>query len=408
LTTNAGRTTASIIAIGSELLSGQIVNRNAAWLSAKLFALGIDVKTHVTVDDHLGAIIAALTASDGPDQLIFVTGGLGPTSDDLTRQAVADWVKQPLIYHEPSWRHIEAAFARLKMRVAETNRQQCYFPDGAAVLENTAGTANAFALESPQGARVFVLPGPPREVEAVWNDHVCAQVASLVAAEERQTLRSWRTIGKGESHVAELVEPLIDAHMRQLGVADRAGITLAYRAHAPFVETKLRFRATDAARLAPLCDAIGTALAPWLFEIDDEDHARGLALKLKAYKIVDIYDGATEGELQELLAPLLRVELPKPSLVSIVSSWEAHDAPGPFVEQCLTLNPDAELHLAIAGFALDGTWAIGIRRSDDTQTVQEKRSPYHMDKGDAQKRRNHKAVAALALKAFNEFLSGSH
>lgn len=396
--------TASIIAIGSELLAGQIVNRNAAWLSAKLFALGIDVGRHVTIDDIEADIVKTLAHEGDTARLLFVTGGLGPTSDDLTRSAVARWVGQPLVYHEPSWKHIEAAFTRLKAPVAETNRQQCFFPSGATVLDNRAGTANAFTLIAPSGARVFVLPGPPREVEAIWNDHILAKVLATVDPSERQELRSWRTIGKGESHIAEIIEPLIDKHCAQRGIKDRLGLTLAYRAHAPFVETKLRYPIRDAASVKPLTDAIGTALVPWLFEMDTEDHAFGLATKLKAFKIVDIYDGATEGELQEMLAPPLRDELPKPSMVSIVSSWEAHDAPAAFVEQALALNPDADLHLAIAGFALDGTWVVGIRQGDD-QRIEEKPSPYPVD---TQKRRNHKAVAALALKAFNDLLTPRH
>jgi molybdenum cofactor synthesis domain-containing protein len=383
---------AVIIAIGSELLSGQITNRNAAWLSARLFELGIAVCEHLVVDDVEADIVDALRGSAGKARHLVLTGGLGPTSDDLTRQAVAKFAGKALRFDPPSWQHIQDIFARLRSPVPETNRQQCYFPEGARVLVNKAGTANAFALPV-DGVQVFVLPGPPREVETVWNDHVRGMLESAVPAAARAVVRMWRTIGRGESHIAEIVEK----------VAGNSGVELAYRAHAPFIETKIRYRAAEAAKHASLVEALDQALAPWLFEADDEDVTSAFTSLLTTYKSINLYDGATHGNLVELLAPQLRERRGIPPALSLATSWETHDSPALFVRNCLSISDDVELALAVAGYDDGEGWAVGVR-TKDRLTVLEKPSPY---RGEALRARNQKAVAALAVRAFYDILSGS-
>jgi molybdenum cofactor synthesis domain-containing protein len=384
---------AAVIAVGSELLSGQITNRNAAWVSAALFDLGIDSACHMTVDDVEADIVGALELAARRAGLIVVTGGLGPTSDDLTRNAVARWAGRPLEYHEPSWRHIETMFARFSRTVPETNRQQCWFPAGATVLANSAGTANAFAL-SANGCRVFVLPGPPREVETIWTEHVAAEVATRIPPSERKALRMWRTIGKGESHLAEVVEPLVSGR----------SVEVAYRAHAPFVETKVRFPVARAKELEPLCAALDAALAPWVYEVDREDVQHALARRLAMFQTIDVYDGVTRGNLVEVLAPELRAQLPATTTLSSVTSWESNESPREFVEQMLTLSRGgAEVHLALAGFDASGTWAIGARMLDE-RTVIERPSLY---KGEAMQSRNLKAIAALACRIWLDALTSN-
>jgi molybdenum cofactor synthesis domain-containing protein len=145
---------ASILAIGTELTTGQIVNQNAANLSTKLKALGVIVTTHLTVPDDRQIILKSLkfleTASDTEENsnhdIIFVTGGLGPTSDDFTRDLIAEWSGLPMKFDETSWIHIQE---RLKSRgfvVHERQKQQCYFPEKSEILFNSEGTANGFKL----------------------------------------------------------------------------------------------------------------------------------------------------------------------------------------------------------------------------------------------------------------------
>lgn len=381
---------AAIVAVGSELLSGQITNRNAAWLSERLFDLGIDTDCHLTVDDVESQIIDGIAYAADRAEVLIVTGGLGPTSDDLTRQAVAKWAGEDLAYDAGSWTHIETMFSRFNARaVPESNKQQCYFPKSATVLTNKAGTANAFTLTA-HGKRIFVLPGPPKEVETIWTDHVAAMLTSLIPPGDRKTLKMWRTIGQGESRLAEIIEPLVQGQ----------GLDVAYRAHAPFVELKIRFPAARTAAVAPVVQSLGNALAPWLFETDRESVPHSLVRALARFSVIELYDGATQGHFIELLAADLRAALPKSTVLSTVTSWETHDDPRAFVEQALALDSDAEVHCAIAGFDAQGHWAIGLRKGDERQ-YRDNPSPY---RGDAMRERNGKAIASLAAKKMLEML----
>lgn len=391
----------AILAIGSELLSGQIVNRNAPWLAERLTALGLLPCWHLAVDDIEADISAALDLLAKDHQIIIVTGGLGPTSDDLTRQAVAKWAGEELRYDAGSWTHIEAQFARLGRQPPPSNRQQCYFPASARVLPNQAGTANAFVLTA-RDREVWVLPGPPREVEAVWCDHVQPALQSRQAPEDRYILRRWRTIGIGESHLAEMVSPTLAAH----------SVWVAYRAHQPYVELKIRFPAKEASAYADLCTALTAILAPRLYEQDDDDHAASLCQRVAALTAkgggVVLSDAATQGQVMELLAPKLRDALAVNAMFTAHADWSPTQEPGAKVSHLLNRTPSANsspqasptLNLALAGFDATGAWAAGIRLQENSRQLVF-RSPYH---GEALRGRNLKAVAFLACKAWLDLL----
>lgn len=386
---------AAILAVGSELLSGQVTNRNAAWLSAKLQDLGIPVTRHLVVDDVEQEILDGLDTAAAAASILFVTGGLGPTSDDLTRQVIARWVGEELVYDPDSWDHITNLFARMSRTVPEANRQQCFFPQSAKVLTNNAGTANGFVL-SGKGREIWVLPGPPIEIETIWKEHVDALLQNRVPLAERKRLRMWRTIGRGESHLAEIIEPLVQGQ----------GVEVAYRAHAPFVELKLRFPEATADKYTPLCDRITTTLTPWLFESDGQNVAQELASKLAGYRTVDIYDGVSQGNLSELLAGPIRETLPGTTSLSFVTAWERHESPRQALEQWLASETNADMALGLAGFDAEGRWAIGIRLHGEKSVV-ERPSPYKWNAGEALRARNLKAIASLAAKAWLTLLSGS-
>lgn len=383
---------AVILAIGSELLAGQIANTNGAWLSQSLWDLGIRVVKHVTVDDIEQDIVDALDQLSKVAGVIIVTGGLGPTSDDLTRQAVANWASVKLIYDPPSWDHISKIFEGFQMPAPETNRQQCWFPDGARILTNRAGTANGFALER-QGTTVVVLPGPPREVEAIWQDHAKGMLAARVPLEKRPILKMWRTIGKGESLLAEVVEPLVQGK----------GFEVAYRAHAPYVELKLRYPSVLRAQADSVSQALDKAIEPWLFERDRENHAAALSELLSKQKAIDIYDGATQGHLLDLIGPYLRDRVRTQKQIAISTSWENHDIPRDYVSQICDLSDGGALSLVLAGFDEQGFWSVGIRRHGETR-VKTCASPYRAAMLQA---RNLKAVAYLAVKAWLTLLQES-
>jgi nicotinamide-nucleotide amidase len=381
--------TSSILAIGSELLSGQILNRNAQWLSQKLLQLGFTIKQHLTVDDEHQAIITGIEKIAADSDHIFITGGLGPTTDDITRDAVSLWVKKELVYDPSSWTHIEEMFAKFQRAAPETNKQQCYFPEGAEILRNRAGTANGFHVQH-FNKDIWVLPGPPKEVEAVWNDHVFGSLQSMVPEHARFKTKMWRTIGLGESHLAEILNPIV------LGVP----VTVAYRAHAPYVETKITYLMADLALYQPLLTTVEQALKKWMFEVDEEDTASALGRELNRFSSVDIYDGVTQGQLSLFLAPHIQASAKVDRQVSLVMSWEKHDSPRQFVEQCFKISGSSELALAVTGFDEDGKWAFGIRSPELTQII-ERKSIYT---GDAMRQRNQMAIAALTIKGWLDLM----
>ena len=295
---------AAILSIGSELLSGQIINRNAPWLSARLFELGIDTVFQMTVDDRTEAITEALDIARAKGDLILCTGGLGPTSDDVTREAVAGWLGKPLVYNAAAWEHIEKIFAQFGTQPPETNKRQCYFPAESTILENPAGTAHGFCHLAPDGS-LYVLPGPPKEIEALWSAHVHRLLLQCLSQGRSETTgikahRSWRTIGRGESHVAEIVEKVL----RDL-VAQQA-VEIAYRAHAPFIETKIRYEKSLEHQVSVSLDELTLALGPWLYEKDGENWIETLANEIMSQRrYVEIYDFWSGGQVQTSLEPFL-------------------------------------------------------------------------------------------------------
>lgn len=217
---------ASIIAVGTELTSGELINSNAAWLSEKLEDLGLEVELHMTVPDDRSLILEALGIASSHSPYIFVTGGLGPTKDDFTRELVAEWSDLPLEKNEKTLQELKERFAQMGRAFHDFQEQQCYFPSGAEIIKNEAGTANAFYLQK-DSKHLWTLPGPPREIEAVWSE-ISKKLVSLVKKKKALVLRSWLCFGEGESTLAKITEEALQ------GLPFRTG----YRAHAPYVEIK--------------------------------------------------------------------------------------------------------------------------------------------------------------------------
>jgi molybdenum cofactor synthesis domain-containing protein len=154
---------AIVLGIGTELVDGQIVNKNAAWISEKLKKIGLTTALHLVVPDDKKLILEALDFCAQYADLMFVTGGLGPTTDDFTREVISTWTNLELKFDEDSWQHIKDRLEPRGYVVKDIQRQQCFYPAGSVVLKNSEGTANAFYLEA-KDKKIFVLPGPPREM----------------------------------------------------------------------------------------------------------------------------------------------------------------------------------------------------------------------------------------------------
>lgn len=197
--------TVAILTIGSELLCGDGVDTNSAWLSQRLEALGLRCLLHASVPDDVGAIVWALDQAAGKGDVVIVTGGLGPTTDDLTRAAVAGYLGVATEVHEPSVEHIRALFARFGRVMPESNRVQADLPVGARVLTNGVGTAPAFAVEK-DGVSFYCLPGVPREMRWLWDRYLEGELRARGGTTRAE--RTFRTVGIAESSLGERLLPL--------------------------------------------------------------------------------------------------------------------------------------------------------------------------------------------------------
>jgi len=203
---------AIIISIGDELILGQTVDTNAAWLSRQLSSLGITVLEHITVGDDINAIVGQLRRAGGmPNNnaadVVLVTGGLGPTDDDLTRHALAKVLETELKLHQPSLGRIEQFFVRLNKPMSQTNRVQAMIPCGCDVLENNVGTAPGITAQIGK-TPVFFLPGVPAEMKVMFDESVKDKLRQIVSTKGGKKVYAYRTLhtyGAGESSIAEML-----------------------------------------------------------------------------------------------------------------------------------------------------------------------------------------------------------
>jgi nicotinamide-nucleotide amidase len=198
---------AEIIAIGSELVSGQSLDTNSQWLSKALGALGIEVRFHSAVGDDLAENIAVFRTAIDRAELIITSGGLGPTQDDLTREALAAVAGVPLVEDAGSLEAIKALFARRNREMSERNRVQALFPEGAEPLPNAIGTAPGIGMML-DGAWFACLPGVPNEMKRMFDDQVVPRLISRKFATRKIVHRKINLFGKGESDIEAMAMDL--------------------------------------------------------------------------------------------------------------------------------------------------------------------------------------------------------
>jgi nicotinamide-nucleotide amidase len=201
---------AEIIAVGSELLTPDRMDTNSLFLTRRLNQLGIAVGRKTIVGDEPAPLRDAFRQALERAELVISTGGLGPTLDDLTREAVSDLLGRKLQLNDGVLRRIEGRFRRLGRTMAENNKRQALVPEGADVLENPVGTAPGLWLE-PEGRVLVLLPGPPPELQAVFTQHVEPRLARLGSG-LRLYSRELRIAGLPESEVDQRAAPIYSAY----------------------------------------------------------------------------------------------------------------------------------------------------------------------------------------------------
>lgn len=289
---------AEVISIGDELTSGQRLDTNSQWLAERLSELGAQTGFHTTVSDDLSANVRVFREAIDRADIIVVTGGLGPTADDLTRQSLAEAAGVELELDVPSLEHIQSLFARRKREMPPANRVQALFPRGSRVIANPHGTAPGIDLSVPRAnrspARVFCLPGVPAEMREMWAASVVPAIA-VALGPERKVIRHHRIkcFGVGESDLEQMLPDLIRRGRDPIvGITvSKATITLRITAAAESAEA-------CAERMAPTIETIHRCLGDLIYGYGDDELQHAVVRRLaERGQSVATAEGGTHGLL---------------------------------------------------------------------------------------------------------------
>jgi len=288
--------TAEIITIGTELLLGETADTNTRFIARTLRGLGVDLFHTQTIGDNPGRIAETVRLAVGRADIVITTGGLGPTVDDPTRQAIAQAAGAELEYHPELWEQISARIARYGRIPTENQKRQAFIPKGAVIIKNPVGTAPAFIVETTRGA-LIALPGVPGEMETLLTGTV---VPYLQKRFELHSVIKVRTL-----HVSGLGEGVIDDRVGDLEAL--ANPTIGLTAHSGIVDVRIAAKASseDEADLMifQVEEDLRNRLRGNIFGADD-DTLEGvilMAVRLKGWKMA-CFEFQTEGSLQSRLA----------------------------------------------------------------------------------------------------------
>lgn len=253
---------AEIVSIGTEILLGEILDTNARYLASQLPALGIDLYYMSQVGDNLERLSEVIGRAWGRSDLVLTTGGLGPTEDDLTREAIARVLGEELRVDPELERQLREFFARRGVQMPERNVKQATLIPSARPLSNPRGTAPGWWVER-EGRLIVALPGPPVEMEYMWEHEVAPELERRHPGAVLLS-RTLKTAGLGEGHVDELISPLLKSENPTIGVYARAdGVHLRIAAKAASKEEARRL-------IEPVEGELRRLLGPVIWGADDE------------------------------------------------------------------------------------------------------------------------------------------
>ena len=284
-----------IISTGDEIVTGLVVDTNAAWLSALLLEQGWQVRRRLTVGDNLADLKAALQESASRAEGVLVGGGLGPTADDLTAQAAAEAFDQPLTLF-PDWLATMAErYASRGRTMAQSNSKQAWLPQGCEILDNPVGTACGFLVSHPAShgqSRLFFTPGVPFEFKQMVREQILPRLKALAGEETDTELRRFYTFGISESALSDKLD----------AAPWPASIELGYRSSMPLIELKLIGHGASAADMDAAEARLLGEITPWLVGQGNEEPAQQI-LSLLGARPLYLQEGESRGALLAMCHP---------------------------------------------------------------------------------------------------------
>ena len=252
---------AEIVAVGSEMLLGELVDTNTAWLSNRLAALGVSMYRHTTVGDNKQRLVSVLQEAASRADLVITTGGLGPTSDDITNECLSIVADRALVEYPEARQHVDEMFARMGREPTSSNYKQALFPEGSELIPNPTGTAMGALLEV-DGTLFVTLPGVPGEMKGMFEE----TLESLIEDRTEGAIvsRTLHFTGLGESALAEKVQDLLDASdptVAPLASQGKVRLRITTRAAAPEEAEE---------KIEPVAEEILSRLGEYHFGEDDE------------------------------------------------------------------------------------------------------------------------------------------
>ncbi len=373
-----------VLTIGDELVEGRLVDTNAGWISERLADAGLAVARHISVGDDRDEIVAALREAAARSDAVLVSGGLGPTTDDLTARCAATAAGVEVARHPEALAHVERFFADRGRGMSPNNAQQADLPAGCELLPNPHGTAVGFSVVIGS-CRLFFMPGVPRELQAMVDADVLPQLRARIAASP-PLAATLKVFGRGESDVGQLLEGL------GADLAPPARLLVQYRATFPEIHLRLVLRGGDEALLTRLVEDARRRLGHHVFAAGgarcDTTYAEAVCARLDRVGVrLAAAEALTAGRVALLLAGsdlagrvLLRSEVEPFGVGDAAGRAEAaRDVAG------------ATHGLAVAGDAAAGTVRIAVAGPSGSR-VRDLAYPI-----DATRLRTLAAYAALAL-----------
>jgi len=285
-----------VISVGSELTSGRNLDTNSQWLSQQLQASGFPVRFHTTLADNLEENVEAFRVATNRADLVISTGGLGPTQDDLTREALAKLIGVELVFDQPSYDAIEKIFARIGRKMTERNRVQAFFPLGARPVANPVGTAPGIWLEVPRinrpPALVIALPGVPREMHHLLEESVLPALIRRFTQRSGVIIeRKLNSFGLGEAAVEEkLLDITRRGHIPEVGIT-ASDATISLRIFGQGAD-----QAAAEAQIAPVEAIIRERLGTLIFGTASEELQHAVAeLLTEKRKTISVAESLTGG-----------------------------------------------------------------------------------------------------------------